>query len=1280
MSNLIAKKIFASAVAASTVLGSFGSLALVAKASPHGAGSVIQAAGDPTVWFITNDGMRRPFTSGGALQSYGFLSFSQVVTANTDDLALPVGAFIPPADGTIFCATETKGNDVKGECSVITGGQKASVTSAAVFNGQGYSFSNAYYGDSSFLTKTSNIDNAAGAHLMGTLINKAGTVYLVGPSGGLLGIPDIATFNSWGYSFAKVVAGNAADTGSQTGVMASRVPGQLSPTGLVTPPTTGSVTIAAASNNPASATVPVGSTNVAFLKFTISNNASSAATVSGITVNRSGAGNTSDFDNVYLYNGDERLTSGRTINNSTNQAVFNGLNLTVPANGSLTLTVLADMSTTAGAGNVHILSVSNMTLVSGTASGAASGNAMTIATASSGSVTVAANGGTLQNPKVGQTNFKIAQFQVTAGSEEDLTLKRIALFNGGGISKQYLSNFKLRQNGVDVATATSIDSKDKITFTLNFALDKGNSRTFEVYADIAGSAKPNDTIKLYLEESSDLFAMGRTFGFGARVTRTLYDNSPSDASNASLTTVEGGKMTVSFSGPAGMDIARDGRDVEIFNFTIAAQNNIEVRQLGLDFDNGGSGTADFVNASNVPHFTDVKIWDTTNNTVVWGPRDFSGIDGGAGDTTQSITFPEDVVLNAGQSKAYKVTMDVANLSTIDDGEKIRATLDISDFDSQVKNLDNNTFLATSEIVPTADLAGNQMTIKVAGLAISLAGTPTSSSFVKGSTGIPAVGLNFQTGTAKDIKVNSVTLTGLMDSNADNTGAVGVEGGVNVSDSVISVELYDGATKIGNTESPAVTTGLVSFTNLNWTIAKGTTKTLVVKFNSNSSLTANDIVKFGIAASGVSANDADGNSIVPTGLPVNQSTTMTTGTNVTLTGAGTVTVTNAPEETDVTDSHIVIAGGAATTLAKFKFNAASEEMQLTKLRLSVPTAQTDEVLNLWLFSGGVAIAGPVTPTGAGLADFNSISGFIIPKDGNRVLEVKADLNTISAGGDSGADILVTMEGDAAENFEVRGTGTSNTLIVSHTGGDLAASGTMRYYKTKPTVNKVATASTITTGVEQEFYKFTVGADAAEDVALRQIKFSVVITDVNADNTLTVDNFKIFRGNTDLSNSALIQAADGTLLEAASLAEGSNTVVVTFGSTGLNGEEVIPKGTTNTYSLRGTPTGFTDGSDDDSVSAELSRDAATQTTGHVYIEDTDATASEVVLQLSNGAAANSAANFIWSDNSGGVNGSVAHSPAVADGSANPDTGLASHSADWINGYLVRNFPLGSSLATF
>jgi hypothetical protein len=474
--------------------------------------------------------------------------------------------------------------------------------------------------------------------------------------------------------------------------------------------------------------------------------------------------------------------------------------------------------------------------------------------------------------------------------------------------------------------------------------------------------------------------------------------------------------------------------------------------------------------------------------------------------------------------------------------------------------------------------------------------------------------------------------------------------------------------------------LVSFTNLNWTIAKGTTKTLVVKFNSNSSLTANDIVKFGIAASGVSANDADGNSIVPTGLPVNQSTTMTTGTNVTLTGAGTVTVTNAPEETDVTDSHIVIAGGAATTLAKFKFNAASEEMQLTKLRLSVPTAQTDEVLNLWLFSGGVAIAGPVTPTGAGLADFNSISGFIIPKDGNRVLEVKADLNTISAGGDSGADILVTMEGDAAENFEVRGTGTSNTLIVSHTGGDLAASGTMRYYKTKPTVNKVATASTITTGVEQEFYKFTVGADAAEDVALRQIKFSVVITDVNADNTLTVDNFKIFRGNTDLSNSALIQAADGTLLEAASLAEGSNTVVVTFGSTGLNGEEVIPKGTTNTYSLRGTPTGFTDGSDDDSVSAELSRDAATQTTGHVYIEDTDATASEVVLQLSNGAAANSAANFIWSDNSGGVNGSVAHSPAVADGSANPDTGLASHSADWINGYLVRNFPLGSSLATF
>jgi len=216
-------------VASTVALVAGGLMApLAAHAAAHGAGSVVKTP-DGTVWFITNDNHRRAFTSAGAFLSYGFLSFSQVVDANSDDTALVAGSFIPPRDGAIFCATATKGSDVAGECALITGGMKAAFTSAAVFAGQGHSFSRAQYGDSSFLSKTSNIDNAGAAHRQGVLVNFSGTVYLVGSST-LLGIPSVDVFNSWGYSFADVVTANAADNSmTKSGVMCARTAGDLNP-------------------------------------------------------------------------------------------------------------------------------------------------------------------------------------------------------------------------------------------------------------------------------------------------------------------------------------------------------------------------------------------------------------------------------------------------------------------------------------------------------------------------------------------------------------------------------------------------------------------------------------------------------------------------------------------------------------------------------------------------------------------------------------------------------------------------------------------------------------------------------------------------------------------------------------------------------------------------------------------------------------------------------------------------------------------------------------------
>jgi hypothetical protein len=194
----------------------------------HSAGSVVKTS-DGTVWFITSDGHRRAFTSGGAFLSYGFLSFAMVVNANTADAALPMGSFIPPQDGKLICSDRDDSYAKKGTCYLITAGKRAAFTSAAVFTGQGFKFARSTSGDVSFMATDTNITSAAAAHRPGVLVNNGGTIQLVGPSS-LMGVPSESVFMSWGYSFADTVTANAADKAmTQSGVMQSRGTAQLSP-------------------------------------------------------------------------------------------------------------------------------------------------------------------------------------------------------------------------------------------------------------------------------------------------------------------------------------------------------------------------------------------------------------------------------------------------------------------------------------------------------------------------------------------------------------------------------------------------------------------------------------------------------------------------------------------------------------------------------------------------------------------------------------------------------------------------------------------------------------------------------------------------------------------------------------------------------------------------------------------------------------------------------------------------------------------------------------------
>lgn len=194
--------------------------AVIPAGPAHTAGSNIISGS--TVYFISEDGKKRPYTSGGAFLSYGFNSWSDVVTGTDGDLALPTGAFVPPMDGSLI-------ND-RGTVYIITNGKRLGVSSDSVFRALGYSYRNVMPGDTSFMTTIGPVTSSDVAHPAGTLVNDNGTEYL-NTCNGKLGIPTNEVFFSWGFSYAKDVIANAADRAlSVLGLLPQRGSTNLSPT------------------------------------------------------------------------------------------------------------------------------------------------------------------------------------------------------------------------------------------------------------------------------------------------------------------------------------------------------------------------------------------------------------------------------------------------------------------------------------------------------------------------------------------------------------------------------------------------------------------------------------------------------------------------------------------------------------------------------------------------------------------------------------------------------------------------------------------------------------------------------------------------------------------------------------------------------------------------------------------------------------------------------------------------------------------------------------------
>ncbi|MFH1769162.1 MAG: hypothetical protein ABH833_00660 [Parcubacteria group bacterium] len=906
----------------------------------------------------------------------------------------------------------------------------------------------------------------------------------------------------------------------------SRTPG-------TTPTPSGPLSVSLAPNNPAAATVTTNAQGVDMLKVRFSG----TGTITGMTVKRGGAGTVGDITNVYLYDGAERLTSGKSISSSTGEAKFISLGISV--NGTKDITVVADLS--GNAGNVHNFTLNNV-VASGTVSGlSVTGNDFTVSGATGGTVTLAKTG-TVSNATVGSKAVKMSDFKLSAATEAAL-VKRITLIQGGTMKPGDFENVKLVSGTTE--WMGTVNSEGYLIFDLGsgISIAKGGNAIFKVYGDVNG--KKDETVKLYFESATDILAIGDQFNFGMAVTLTAMDTS----AEAHSITLQGGVLTITFNGPDASTIGTTTDDSVLLRLTYVAANDIEIKKTRFNLckDDTNNGTYnDAYHASGWADLNDFRMVDEDTSEEVLGSQDGSAF------TTDDATacpgrvgggqkvFTDTIDIAAGQTRNFKVTADLAGDDTgtgvtLATGDAIKIELnnyaDATPDVAEMKYTGTTTSVADADIVPNADISSNKFTLSSASLTLGLAGTPPDTTVVKGTKNVDVVAITFLASQASSLKVTDITLTGYVEDESGDTHNEGVDtndSGVTVANAWTNFRLYEQETgnmiaSAGNITSDQLATinvGTLAFAIPSdnetggvgdyWTIPAGETRTLLVRADASTndaSGSNGDRYAFDINATNeVTALDDSSNTVNSSNADPNGATVPTV--DITVKNAGTLAVAATP---NTAAKKALYWGQSGEEVASFRFTSTNEAVLLETVNIqykngtdtaadwttnvkSVTLAYKNQAGNTLTKTSTVASTGSATFGWTGNDDSTKP---YIPKDSSADVTVKLNMTTRAEGATSTAagdavsptfSVELNM-GDAA-SFQAKGSG-SGYKITGADNGDGSTNLTdvngnaMYVYRVFPRFTKItdssysANSNTLISAADQEVLRFTIEAIGLPD---------------------------------------------------------------------------------------------------------------------------------------------------------------------------------------------------------
>ena len=1242
------KKTFTVFVAAATILWTVGIAAfiapLTASAASYAAGDLIKGETLSTVYYYGSDGQRYSFPNEKTYFSW-YEDFDGVVEISDAELAdITLAGNIVYRPGTRWIKIES---DAK-TYAVSTNGTIRWIETEEVAVDLAGSTWNTFIDDVPDVffvdyTVGSSLDDASEGY-NGMLLTGDDGTYLVWDSEARLVSSAGMTANGFNSSYVLSGAGVDLDGMTAGDEITSERANMVDAAQLTTVEevvTTTEVSVSLASDSPAASTLIAGQGVADLAHLTFNNPTSTALTVTGVTLTRTGVSSDTTLSSVYLFDGYVRLTDSATV--SSGAINFNdssGL-FTIPANSSANIAVRSNIaaSTSGQTVGITVASASAITFSgSYVADGSfpIAGSTHTIASSPSNYATLDFNTSTTPSAATidPQDDYRVWENTVTVGNNE-IDLYALRFRNIGSINADDIENYRLYIAGVSYGDAVANeDDNGYIVFDLSddpVQLNTGN-HTIKVLADIVGGT--TRTVQVRLGNTADAVVFDQDYGQGVLATAA---SSTFSARTAGAQTINSGSLTVTkmTTSPSG-NVTNGSSSVSLATYELKAYGeDIKVESLNFNIADDDNDTS-LALRNSVIYADGVQVGSTSAICGDYATQTTCTSYGGSGASYSTFSFGSSLVVSPGDPVTLEVKADIydnAGTNGIADADTLQVVIDAT-------ALSNNAYRQTTGsyfTAPSSDTAANSLTVAQGALTLAENTSYADQVTVAPKTAYKLASFSVTAGTTEDVRVTEWDV----DFTAGGDAA-------DASDDLSNLYITYGSASAPTTSSVKSTVADSDNTwSVDYTITKGTTIYVNVYSNVASSITdgagTTDTMTPLLTITGQGAVSAQTASAAQTG---GQTITFSTGTFTTAHDSSTAKIVQGNQEIEA---------------AKFRFTTTNETYTITEVKFSVGSAAISSAISEARLYDGDDLVG----TGVYALSSNTITHMTgldidVPANTYKILTLKYLLNDIGTGaGASQSNVKPTMTYVKYEDTN----GTSDTDSTSR------AANNIHVYKAIPTVTAVnLTNTTLVNNSAIDLYKFTVSASSNGSIALKQFKINTAWSDGGTTDTLEVESLKFYRDGVQYVNSTEVTMVDedgNSVLSTSGLLEDEGTLIITLVDT----EATISAGGSATFTVKGTPTGFrVNGATDtaeDSVTFYLLGDTTHNGTSMYLNDETDIAAGQSeILELFTSAAANTsdgtAANFIWSDMS-----SSSHAYDIN----------ASSSGDWANGYLVLNLDLDS-----